>query len=370
LLAATWLLTTGGVALGTPAAHAMPGVEMSGIPSDVTQVVIEAESGITGHGVPKHIYFYQVAQAQVNGASAMTVHVPGSTLLSSIAAAQHGTVNLVAVAKSPTRTYSQFFSSKLGTNGIAAAAIPDMSRAASVPNATLTARTAIPASKAGAAPAAIPGCASPCVCIGTELHSTEGTTRIGELHVADNSNMNGQFQYGSTSDNEVSVGASETGGTGSFSFDGLYTISTSIGAGGGFTHYGGYYQYVDTKTYYGYYQESGNTCSYPYIMQQTGVTDSVFPGVNTAPTNPYGSCSADPNGSAPEAPHGYYYVKNASADLYSAAMHWYGFAFEAKAGFTSNVYEQWNNNTASTYAWVCGDKNPVYTSGKLWNGLS
>src|SRR5579859_1877312 len=96
-------------AAANAAAPAADGLALSlgDVPASATRVLIGMESPLNITGGPKKIEIYQLADVSVTGAS-MTVVVPSSRLLRSVAVAQHGIVNLMLTAVSATRSYSMF----------------------------------------------------------------------------------------------------------------------------------------------------------------------------------------------------------------------------------------------------------------------
>lgn len=262
-------------------------------------------------------------------------------------------MNFAAVAESPSRAYGRMFPVHLSSGDISRASVTGIgrvsfSRAPSIGSST--------ASKARA-------------CVFLQRSSTEGVTRIGELHVANSSGMTGHYDSSNAADAVVSVGASLTGGSGTFSGDGSISISNSIGSGGGFKNQGAYSWYVNGHLYYGRFQGEGTECVAPWLLESTSSVGDAFPGTRSAPVNPYGKCGSDPNGHATVAANGGYWGYDYSrAHTYDGSFSWFGFGFSTSNGFTSDVQERWDNNGSPTTL-VCGDVNPVQDSRIFWNDL-
>jgi hypothetical protein len=284
----------------------------------------------------------------------MTVKVPPSRFLSSVAAAQHGNVNLAIVAESARRTYSRMAAVHLRSRGTATLAVAGISRVSY--RHTLGGRLNSTPEHVGKRE-----------CVSALLSTTEGVTRIGELHVANVAGEGGSFTSSTTTDNTISVGVSATGDLGSFSAGGSVTLDNSISADGGFSVTTGYSQYVDGHVYYGEYLQGGTACPPQYLIQATSSVGDAFPGTNKAPSNPYGTCHADPNGIATVPPLGHYEASTSQSQTYSGAFSWFGYSFSSSDGFTSDVDEAWINRDSTLSTYVCGNVDPVQDSHIFWN---
>jgi hypothetical protein len=75
-------------------------------------------------------------------------------------------------------------------------------------------------------------------------HSNNQKTRIGELHVASQAKVTGEYTYTDTADSTMSVGAESSGGS-SFTADGTVSVDNSIGSGDSTKHTDGWVRYVD-----------------------------------------------------------------------------------------------------------------------------
>jgi hypothetical protein len=331
-------------------------VTVSGVPGGASMVIIEAEAPLTHIGVPKVIHFYTLAAVPVTG-SVMAVTVPPSRRLESVAAAQHGVVNLAVIVESATRTYGRMTWARVLPAGTASVSVSAIDR------------TSYPRVRGGSTKS-LSTSASPDACAYFQVSSTEGVTRLGELHVANLVGMAGMYGDTVTADNVVSVGSSINGNPGTFSAGGTITISNSIGSSGGFSRTTVFNQYVDGHLYYGRFQGVGTFCVYNWALMATSSVGDAFPGTRAAPGNPYGTCHADPNGHATVAPIGYWNQARSQSHTYTGIFSWFGFSFSGSNGFTNNVNEGWINRNSSTSTFICGDVNPVQDSRILWNNLS
>lgn len=128
-----------------------------------------------------------------------------------------------------------------------------------------------------------------CLPYGFTYDNNHGT-RIGELHVAKPSTMEGVYVYNTTTDSTVSVGISADNTH--WSTDGTVSIQDSISQGGSEPQTGGYIGYVDDHMNYEHYIYCGH-----YFAQATWSQGDAYAGTNTPPGNPYGSCeTAEANG--------------------------------------------------------------------------
>lgn len=327
-------------------------LRISGVPAHTSKVLVEAQSALTRQGVPKVIDFYTLATVTATGA-AMSVSIPHSAALDSLATQQHGVVELAVVADSSARTYGHLLPVRLISHRVITASVANLARVS----------FQWPASQAGTETTT----AGPLACAFLERSSTEGVTRLGELHISSVSAMAGHYESNYTADNTMTVGASLNGNSGSFSSDGSITLANSISNGGGFKHDGGLSQYVDGHLYYGRFQGEGTNCVAPWLLEATSSVGDAFEGTRSAPGNPYGTCHSDPNGLATiQSNGGYWGYDTSQAQKYDGAFSWYGFGFSGSNGFTSDVQERWDNNGGTT-TYVCGNVDPVQDSRIFWN---
>jgi hypothetical protein len=341
---------SGAVAAGATGANGAVSVRITGVPAAASKLIIEAESPLTMMGAPKRISFDSLVSVPASGGT-MMVTVPRSALLDSIGAAQHGWVNLVAVAESATRTYGRMFPVHLSPNTITTAEVRGIGR--------------VSFSRAGSAePSGIPKRRA---CVFFQRKSTEGVSRIGELHVAYGGAVEGHYENKYTADVNSSIGASATGGSGSFTADGSAFTGNSISSSGGYETSGAYAWYVNGHLYYGEYQGEGTFCWTNYYITVTSSVGDAFQGTRPAPVNPYKNCHNDPHGLATVNPRGFYGAENSQAHTYDGSFTWFGFGFSVSNGFTHDVRETWDNNSTTTTTYVCGDVKPVQNSGTFWN---
>lgn len=344
------------------AAHVPRGaiaVRVAGVPAGASEILVQVESPLTHMGVPRTLYLYPVASVAATGAST-TVTVPRSRRLSSIAAAQHGIVNLAVDAEASRRTYERWVPVHLNPHGTAAVTVTGIDRAS---------WQHPPAQSEPATPSWLwPPCK------GTKVRSMEGVTRIGELHIANLAGAFGDYDSTNKTDDTITAGVSATGEHGSFKVSGSVSLSNSISAGGGFGAGAGFNKYVDGHVYYGeYVWGPGPVCGNKhYTISATSSPGDAFPGTRNAPQNPYGSCHKDPNGLA-TVNHvmggrvGHYHTSSSKAQTYQAAFDWFGFSFSVSDGFTQDVNEQWYNRDSKYDTFVCGNVNPVQYSSIFWN---
>jgi len=189
----------------------------------------------------------------------------------------------------------------------------------------------------------------------------EGVTHIGEVHVGNISGMKEEFKYSNNADSTVSVGFSTTSPTGGYAFDGNVSITNSIGTNSGFTVGQGTSRFVDSHMYYQRYEDNGAaacphggvTAYKTQAVQNAG--DSWYDtGTNQPVRNPYGGCAGkDPYGYATVAKGGYFNSDRGTAEQMFSAATWYGFGFETQSGFSSDLFDQYDNNTSGNQQ-VCG----------------
>ena len=331
-------------------------LRLSGVPAGATKVLVELESPLTRAGARPDLAFYPLTVAPVTGAS-MTAMVPPSRLLRSVAAAQHGIVNLQVIVLSATRGYPQFVSVRLDPAGSAAVSSAAVS-VARFDGLSFRGRF-LSSSRTKADP--LVGCQV------KQLSSTESTTRIGELHVTAQAGVSGNFNSGNTADNNITVGFSSSGSDGTYSVDGSVTVSNSIGTGGGFGRTGYFLRYVDGDVYYGRFIEACPASDW-YFIQATSSVGDAFPGSQSPPLEPYPSCADDPNGHAVVAAGGGHWNDDRSrAYGYTGIANLFGFKFGGSDGYTNVINEGWDDSGPDA-TFVCGNKNPMPTSSVFWDG--
>lgn len=332
-------------------------VRVAGVPADASEILVRVESPLTHMGVPRRLDLYPVAAVPATGAST-TVTVPRSRRLSSIAAAQHGVVNLAVDAEASGRTYERWVPVHLGPHGTAAVTVTGIDRAS------------WQHPPAQSEPAMPPDWLMPCK--GYRVGSTEGVTRIGELHIAHLAGAFGDYDSTIKTDDTVTAGVSATGEPGSFKASGSVSLSNSVSSGGGFGAGSGFNKYVDGHVYYGKFRWAAPGCTTHYTVGATSSPGDAWAGPSNAPQNPFGSCHNDPNGLA-TVNHvmggrvGHYHTSGSKAKTYQGAFDWFGFSFGAADGFTHDVSEQWYDRDSKYDTFVCGNVNPVQDSSIFWN---
>jgi hypothetical protein len=202
-------------------------------------------------------------------------------------------------------------------------------------------------------------------CTATTLQTTEDSTRIGELHVANNAAVTGSYAYSGHADSAFSVGLSNDGS--SWLTSGQVSI-TNTGLGGTVSSTGSYRQYIDADYHYSELKWQGTGCATYYTQQPTSWAGDVFAGPNSPPSNPWGSCSADPNGETVVSAGNSLTVDNQSAATYSAAADPFGdYTFSDTTGYSPQVQMSWTNNS-STATYLCGTTSPL--GGAIYNDNS
>jgi hypothetical protein len=214
--------------------------------------------------------------------------------------------------------------------------------------------SAVSAGTMPAAQSAPTGTATPNVvppCYWSLQSTTEKSTRIGELHVANQSGSHGTFTYHTQADSSLSVGLSTDGTT--YSASGSVTVSNSLAATGGYTTDAGSLTYAHDDMYYGHYTGSYWSCGATDKVQATKSTGDAFPGSGTPPGAPWSSCHNDPNGYAKIAANGSWDVDRARAVSYSAVATAVNFTVSGHTGYTDGIHiKLTNNGSQPTYA--CG----------------
>ena len=190
----------------------------------------------------------------------------------------------------------------------------------------------------------------------------ERVTHIGEVHVADLFGMTEDFKYGTNADSSVSVGFSTGGAGGPWSFDGSVQISNSIGTNSGFTVGNATSNWVDSHMYYSEYEDNaaagcpGGAVTGWKVQDESDAGDSWEDTGTTQPLrNPYGGCAGnDPYGYATiQAKTGFFNSDKSHAEQIFAAATAFGFGFQAQSGFSTDLYDQYNNTTSGDQQ-LCG----------------
>jgi len=199
-------------------------------------------------------------------------------------------------------------------------------------------------------------------------------TRIGELHVANDSWMNAIFTYQYNADSVVSVGASG-GSSGPWSADGSVAITNSItsGAAGQDPQLGGSVTYVDDHMNY----ERVNQGICGFFVQATWSQGDAFAGTNSPPTNPMGNChNAEANGwGFATIQHGDginagTYSVDSQQQVTSSLMtnDLFNYTFSGTTGWSTDASENWYDESTMTDTYVCGANSDLSKSSVIYNG--
>jgi hypothetical protein len=211
------------------------------------------------------------------------------------------------------------------------------------------------AAPAGADPSSnLSASASPDVvppCVWDLQSTTEKSTRIGELHVANQAGSEGRFTYKTQADSTLSVGLSTDGKN--YSASGSVTVSNSLGASGGYTEGKGTLTYAHDNMYFGHYIGSYWSCGASDKVQATKSTGDSFPGSGTPPGAPWSTCHDDPNGYAKIAANGFWDVDRAKAVHYDAVATAFNFTVSGRTGYTDGIHIKLTNN-GSQPTFACG----------------
>jgi hypothetical protein len=325
------------------------------MPSTTTAstVVIEAElaSHYDAHHVAKKLTDVYLTSAQVpSGASHFSVTVPASRTLTRAAAGDHGYVNVIVAIYSGGRVTQQQLSVPVSES----AARRNTRVMAEVRSRQVSVASRFPGFKAGRIPQKC--CFVPCNYspINNEF---EKTTRIGQVHVVDQTGMSEDFDYGTNADSTISVGVSPNPGS-NFTGSGTLTITNSIGTDAGFTASAGTVQHVLTQVYYQEYQDNGADSCNPnatYKVEPASATGSAFLGTTDPPAGPpYGTCTADPYGYVTvQANTGHWGADFGTAETENVAMTLWGMNYAATSGYSSTLYDNYHNNTPHNQS-LCG----------------
>jgi hypothetical protein len=195
----------------------------------------------------------------------------------------------------------------------------------------------------------------------------EQSTRIGELHVANQTGETARYYYENYADSTITAGisASDSG----FTLDGSVSVTNAISTNASQAEGAGVHPYIDSNFLYGNFLVSLGTCGYFYVVMAYDAVGDVFAG-NQAPDNPWGSCSSDPNlGTATVGPGGAYGTHSETAANYGAVASFLGFTFGATTGYSTTIDINWHNaGTVNSY--VCGNNGPANSASILYNNPS
>jgi hypothetical protein len=190
-------------------------------------------------------------------------------------------------------------------------------------------------------------------------------TRIGELHVADDPDMVGSFEYSNQADSIFSQGYSVDDQD--FSARGTKTISNSIAQDTYLNRTDGYVKYVDDNMWNGKYKLEGTCTPYWTVETLTSVGD-VFDGVNTPRSNPWGTCHNAPSNAFILTRHGGFDSDKSTAVSYDGVAKAFGFEIGGHTGYTSTIKISYRNN-GNTPTYLCGRTHNLDDAPTLFNGL-
>lgn len=336
---------TGATQASSPSALSL---HVAGLPSRSTAFVL-AERAWNHRGAPSKVSYYMVSEHAERPGEAITIASPIPARLAQTASVMHGTVNLAIVVRTSSKTYQWNVPARILAGHIQITRqLPPLSKWASgptvaTPNDILT-------------------------CDHSTVRTWEQYTHLGELHIANVSGMTGKFENETEADTTLGIGYSASGDSGSFAGAGTVTLSNSIGSDGAITRDAGYHMYVQGHVYYEEDLVTGDICLNGYYIEGTSSVGDVTDGTNEAPTNPYGTCGADPHGLATVGPEGTWVANKSTAITYGGATTLLGFQISGSTGYTNSVNVSWHAGSTATY--ICGDKQPVQNSSVFYNSPS
>jgi hypothetical protein len=350
------------LAVSSPASASAPAVTFTGsfarMPAGSGTMTIEAEvpSHLNRQDVPAQFTDIPVATARV-GAGAFSVSVPSSATLTRAEKVGNGWVNFVLLVNSGNRATSQYVPAGLSSR----AALGNKVTAAEVAHHTV----AVPAFRAFSAMTTslrhaikaareVPDAPIPCGWVANGA-PVEDPTRIGEVHVDQDSGSTDTFKYVVQADSSISVGISATDGN--FGADGSAQVSNTFSGSGSFNNGAGTLIYANADFYYQKYSNNGSVAcgTARYKVQAASAVGDAFQGIHAPPSNPYGSCHAnDPNGYAQASSGGGTFDSDRGrASSYTGIATVFGFSFGGTTGFSNDIYQDYTNNSSKTQ-YYCG----------------
>jgi hypothetical protein len=344
-------------ALASPVVATLSGI----LPSFAAQsgtVTVFAEPDMTQSAPGATFTLTEIATQPTSGPN-FTIPIPESSQLSLMAPSSgSGVVNVVVVVKSQgqkTAETATIPTSPSATTGAGSSA--PTAGASATSNITLstfpapwTSSVAV-TSHAKTPKIVVDGCQA------ITLQTAELASRIGELHVANQTGMSARYYYNTIADSSITSGISQTYG-GSWSGAGSVTVSNSLSTSGSLTGTAGYYWYMNSHVYYGYYEIADPICGAFYITQAYNAVGDVFQGTNKPGTNPWGSCGSDPNGFATVSAHGGTYGTQRQTSVnYSGIASAFGFTFGGSTGYSTTNGITYTDSGASN-SYVCGSSTP------------
>ena len=187
------------------------------------------------------------------------------------------------------------------------------------------------------------------------------STRVGELHVANASNVTGTYTYTGQADSTFTVGSDATG---TWQTSGTSSVTNS-GAGGNVSSTGGTTEYTKANYKYQLFLHSGTGCPSFHTQQATAWDGNVAAG-GSAPSNPWGNCASDPHGDQSVANGNTFTVSGGASVNYSSgvANPFGSYSFGDQTGYSSNVKIKWQNNSGHT-VFLCGSTGKL--TGVIYN---
>lgn len=350
----------------TPTATTLAGTApvLPGGGSGTLEVMVDVPSAETtdANPAPQTITPTYVTQTTVTSGSQYLVRVPMTLAVAQAASANggHADFELWLVDGTGTNESTAFTTANINDNSAGADDAPgatqttDSGSFSSFTPAASQATTQASSSSASqtASAASVTPAATTIFCSWSLDSTTESYTRLGELHVANGTGATGTFEYTTKADSVFTVGMSTDGGS-TWSANGTATVSNSIGTSGSVARGQGYVRYIQGHLYYGHYHQTG--CAPKLMVRATRAVGDATDGTNTPPTNPYGSCHADPYGLGTEGPHGGWSADTSKAKSYDGVASLWGFSFGGHTGYTSDIKISLYNSSGTAY-YFCGTK--------------
>ncbi|MFI5035006.1 MAG: hypothetical protein ACHQFZ_02235 [Acidimicrobiales bacterium] len=274
-----------------------------------------------------------LSESGVSGSYSVTI--PDTSAVAGYASANNGILNVVVLATSGTQLTSEAFPVSVGGS----ATVPP-SAVQSMPAASLS------PSSGGVVPA------GPDICLNlTPTYDNNHQSRIGEMHVANQTGISAVYSYQQSADSTFTVGLSIGGGA--FSIDGTSTVSNAISGatnpeGQGFLHY------IDDHMNY---IKQPNSCGETYVYAYSSNGD-VPSGTGVPGGNPWGHCQnaapywaeLNPAGGGHD---GTYYKQKGTSQNYSIVATVFTFNVGGSTGYSTTDQIEWFNSS-SVGSWVCG----------------
>jgi hypothetical protein len=206
------------------------------------------------------------------------------------------------------------------------------------------------------------GQAVPNACVVTVQQTANNvSTRIGELHVANASNVTGTYTYTGHADSTFRVGSDASG---SWQTSGTNSV-TNTGSPGSVSSTGGTSEFVKAPYNYELLLHSGTGCPSFHTQQATAWDGGASAG-GPAPVNPFGNCASDPHGRQAVSNGSKFTVSSgASVNYASGVANPFGtFSFGDQTGYSANAKLEWVNNSGHT-VYLCGSTGTL--TGVIYN---